>query len=762
MGTHPGSVNMPPARGIRLSTVLVALVRASVKHPLLVLSATTVFTVASVFAAYDLKLNYDLKSLLPDDYASVTRLEDLSARIGAQSDLIVEIRSPDPDANKRFGAAIATFLESREHMRFVIFKRDKQILEKSALLFLSTDKLEDLRGRVKERIAREVRKQLSLDGASDDAEEGGDAAEDEEDEEDLDPFDRDERAVGRADAQGDGGAPAGEGGQAWSDEDLVLDKEKIKARFEEVDIPEYFTADEGRLLAVKARPSFLTTDVKQTRALIDDVRAEITRLDPQRYHPDMEVGLEGHYADMTGQVNTMKDDVVGSTAVSFGALLLCSVAYFRRGRPLLYIFLPLSVAMAGALGVAWIFFGGLNLVSAFILAILLGLGIDFGVHMIARYREELAAGAPWHEAYVQTAATTGVSVVTGATTTSIVFFLLLLAHFKGFSQFGVVAGFGVLFSLLAVFTVTPAILALIEPHFPWNPRYRHHKVGALRARPAFVRALVGVVVVVASGTALWSLVHVPDLAFEYDFSKLGTRPKPQAQAAQAAARITFRDAVGRVTTGAPTVVMADDPADIERLHRDLAYIAEAPAQTRLDMKHARDADDIADPRIQELVPRFGIERIQIIGEYLTKAFSLYSFVPERQDEKLEILADIDRRLKQKRNLFKGKDRDDLDEFLEYVETKRLTRDDLPAWIRAQFREIDGREGTFLILWTRGSKDSYETASLLKKGLFDLPLADGRTLPSAANCYTLADVMDFGIYQQLGHRDDGKLLKSDKF
>ena len=27
---------------------------------------------------------------------------------------------------------------------------------------------------------------------------------------------------------------------------------------------------------------------------------------------------------------------------------------------------------------------------------------------------------------------------------------------------------------------------------------------------------------------------------------------------------------------------------------------------------------------------------------------------------------------------------------------------------------------------------------------------------------LSDVMDFGVYQQLGHRDDGKLLKSDKF
>ncbi len=703
---------------------LVALTRFSLTHPWPVLGGALVLTLLSAWAASNLRLDTDLKSLLPPATPSVTRLEDLAARIGGQSDLIVEIRSPDPEANKRFGAGIATYLEARPDMRFTIFRRDKEVLERSVLLFLAPDKLEDLRERVKERIRREVRKQL-------DVEEGG-AGTDEEADDDDDPFAKPKKkAVAKA-----GGEPAAEAG-AWTDDDLTLNKDKLRERFKDVDIPEYFSADEGRVLVVKARPAFSTTEVQQTRAMIADVRAEIQRLGPATFHPRMEVSLEGLYADMTGQVNTMKNDVLGSTAICMAILLVVIVAYFRRARPLLYIFVPLVMSTLWSLGVAWWAFGGLNLVSAFIFAILLGLGIDFGIHVVARFREEVAAGLDWRDAYLRTVATTGVSVYTGATTTAVVFFLLAVAHFEGFRQFGIIAGSGVSFSLLAIFTITPALLALVEARRPWNPRWKAGHLAEGSLRPGFTWTLVLLVVGMGTGYAAYSAWHLPDVGFEYDFGRLGPRSRVDPERQK---RVDFREAVGRVTTGAPAVIMAESPADAEALYRDLARFPEAPPG--LDgTRHAASVDDLPDPKLRELVGRFDLETVDTLGMFLSKTLSLYSFVPEGQAEKLEILKDIRRRLEQKRGLFKGKDLEDLDEFLAHVATEPLSVDKLPEWIRAQFRTLDGREGTFVILYTRGSKDSYVNARRLKDALFDLKLGDGRTLPTAANFFVLADVVD---------------------
>ena len=82
--------------------------------------------------------------------------------------------------------------------------------------------------------------------------------------------------------------------------------------------------------------------------------------------------------------------------------------------------------------------GYVNLITAFIFAILLGLGIDFSIHF-ARYREEFAAGRSPLEAMVQTVLHCGSASILAAVTTSCAFAALSIADFRGFSQFGGVA-----------------------------------------------------------------------------------------------------------------------------------------------------------------------------------------------------------------------------------------------------------------------------------------------------------------------------------
>ncbi len=518
----------------------------------------------------------------------------------------------------------------------------------------------------------------------------------------------------------------------------------MRKRFGDYDVAEYQSADEGRVLVVTARPAFPTTEVKASQALVKEMQQAIAALNPQTYHPDMEVALRGHYADMDNQVKVMRDEVFSSSIVSFLLLGLIVVLFFRAFRPVVLIFVPLIMSAIWCVGMAQLLYGSLNLVSAFIFGILLGFGIDFGIHLVARQREEIWAGLAGKEAFLEAVATTGVSVFTGGTTTAVTFFVLHFARFKGFSQFGIAAGGGVMFSLIAMYTVLPACIAVYERFWPWRPRRLvSHLSGPkltqrLGRHPWFARVLVTVVLVASAGFTAYSAIHLPHIGFEYDFSKLGMRPKPADP--NAPKKTDYREALDKDSTRAPAIAMAADAESARWAHRQLAHLDEV-IDDGTDLKFLTSAAELADPQLRELAKVWGIERIRLLSAFLIRVFSLYTFLPEDQADKLPILADIRTLLERKRGLFKGKDLENLDKFLDHVPQKPFTLAELPAWIRDQFKELDGREGQFLIVWTRGSKDSYANAKAIKTALFDLPLPGGGTLGTAANYYVLADIID---------------------
>lgn len=72
--------------------------------------------------------------------------------------------------------------------------------------------------------------------------------------------------------------------------------------------------------------------------------------------------------------------------------MLSLAVYFRGLRAIVLVLLPLAIAIITALAAARVFYGALNLVSAFIFAVLLGLGVDFGIHILARYQAERRRG----------------------------------------------------------------------------------------------------------------------------------------------------------------------------------------------------------------------------------------------------------------------------------------------------------------------------------------------------------------------------------
>lgn len=177
----------------------------------------------------------------------------------------------------------------------------------------------------------------------------------------------------------------------------------------------------------------------------------------------------GVYASTTGIVRVGQDEMnsVGfyTVLLSLGALILIYFLLARTFRgwviPVLAL-TPLLVGIFWTMGLIWILFRSMNIMTAMMGLVLLGLGIDFAIHVVARYQEERSKGGALEGVLARTLGSTGVAVIIGGFTTALAFFTLMVGRTVGFDEFGAASGSGVILTLLAIFVTLPPLLVVRE------------------------------------------------------------------------------------------------------------------------------------------------------------------------------------------------------------------------------------------------------------------------------------------------------------
>jgi len=156
--------------------------------------------------------------------------------------------------------------------------------------------------------------------------------------------------------------------------------------------------------------------------------------------------------------------------------------------------------------------------TSVLFVILFGLGIDYGIHYYARYIEMRADGFDVAESIMQSYEKTGSAIVVSALTTSVALFVLMFADFRGFSEFGFIAGMGILFALFCMLFVLPSILVLFEK-WKWillPPRSEKVVLKPLIRRFPYARTIIGFGI----ATAIVVIAFSGNLEFEYEFGNL--------------------------------------------------------------------------------------------------------------------------------------------------------------------------------------------------------------------------------------------------
>ena len=222
----------------------------------------------------------------------------------------------------------------------------------------------------------------------------------------------------------------------------------------------YLSIGEGKLLLIEALPTKepgLQTIAPQRIAAIH------AALDRTRDRfPDAQIGLTGRPILHADEMATTESDMQAVTIVALVGVSALFVTFFRRLlRPTLAV-MTLVTSIGLTFVLVSVTIGYLTLFSIIFATMLVGLGIDFGIHFVARYQEEIDAGATVPGAIQTTLSTSGRSIGTGALTTAFAFFTTLLVEFKGLQELGAIAGVGVIVCFITTVTLLPALLILFD------------------------------------------------------------------------------------------------------------------------------------------------------------------------------------------------------------------------------------------------------------------------------------------------------------
>ncbi len=106
-------------------------------------------------------------------------------------------------------------------------------------------------------------------------------------------------------------------------------------------------------------------------------------------------------------------------------------------------------------------------VSTVLLTVLIGVGTDYSIFIIARHREERINGLPLFEAIKKSITWAGESIVTSGATVIISFFALAGTSMILMQSMGIIVGLGVLVTLLASLTFAPALTAILGDRIFW-------------------------------------------------------------------------------------------------------------------------------------------------------------------------------------------------------------------------------------------------------------------------------------------------------
>jgi predicted RND superfamily exporter protein len=658
-----------------VSKRLEKLVDLQSRRPFVILFLAAVISLASLPFIRNLGLDSRFIALLPDSRPSVQDLEKVSDRVRGLSALTVAVQSPSKnvEAMRRFIGDLVPRLEALPPDEIGIVDWNvgayDDFVREHKHLYASLDLLERLRDALEERHDREVLKN--------------------------NPFWIDFE----------------EGDERESLEDVLDELETESQRGEEKSesFPDgYYQHEDGDLIAMFIR-SEIGSDANTAGRIIDSVQAEIDRLDPASYAPDLKVTLSGDVIIAQEEQQAIARELVLATTLTLTAVLLLIVLFFGRPRAVVLLGVGLVPPVLASFAIAQMTVGSLNASTAFLGSIIIGNGVNPNIIWLSRYFEERRAGSDVRNAILGAHRNTWLATMIASGAAGLAYGSLMITDFRGFRDFGIIGGVGMVLCWVSAITVLPSAVAAYERFRPfpagrqktrrWG-RFADAFAAVVERVPRGVVAVSILLSLLSAGLVTYAIMQDP---FEYDFRNLrSVREEGNSEARLVQWRVN--DILPSHEQGRGIAILVDSLEDVPVIEEQL---------------------DAMPPSIHG-------------GHH-----SLFDFLPQDSNEKLSLLAeirelsiDIRKRVEDAETLRK------IDDNIppEVIEIPTLA--DLPDEVALRFSEKDGTRGRIIVVQESDEFSIWEGRYLVQwaEALRTLRMSDGSRPPLAGRAPVFGDMI----------------------
>ena len=350
---------MPPQTSV-IERILLRLAAWQLRSPWKVLLIGLVLTITGGWLARGLELRTRFDQLLPDDQPSVLELKRLSERTAGSSSIFVVLEGRDRDTLRALGARLLPPLRAIGPPWVVSAEDGVQVARDFLLprsgLFASVEDLQKLNKELDTQRKTAVGKALSL-GLEDDEEE--------------------QKAPSFAELKDKflGGKSA--------------TLEAAKDRYPDG----YFQSKDGKTLVVLVRTGITTGELEKSREALAKVKEVSEKTLPDAQAKGVKLGYAGDLVTGLYEYGAVLDDLVHVGTIGVAAILGVIFIYYRRFRVLVPMAVTMFAGLTFTFGLTRLVIGHLNVITGFLVSIIAGNGINFGILYVARFLEERRRGS---------------------------------------------------------------------------------------------------------------------------------------------------------------------------------------------------------------------------------------------------------------------------------------------------------------------------------------------------------------------------------
>ncbi len=575
-------------------------------------------------------LRPDLEELLPETARSVQDLYTIRSRLESTDYIAVLVFPKDKEIGKRIVDDLAKRFESRpkNEIARIEYRIDSvlEFFESRKALFLDKEELVDIRNYIDDRIYSEKQKANPIKIFDDD-----------ELEEEQDAFNFD-----------------------------ALEKKYQSKASQYTGFPEgYFATKDMSVFAIMVYMPSAQQKMDASYELQKVIDAQVAATMSQDWAKGQaRIKFTGGIRDLIEEHSSLMKDLGIATATVMILVTALIWIYFASTRAVFALLLSLVTGTVLCFSVTYALIGYLNANSAFLGAIILGNGINFGIIYLARYLEEVRKNRGHYRSIYRAFTRTWKATWVAALSAGLAYGSLVFTEFRGFRQFGTIGLIGMVLCWISAFTLIPAFLTLFERIWPYP------KVVKDRPRLFFTQwftplvmknsGFILVLTLLFSIASLGITLSYTDDIIETNMSNLRDK---QSETDGSGFHSKFLHKIFR-SYPHPNVVLAQDP-------EEAFVIGEALKKRKGEAKQ----DDLFD-----------------------SISTIFDLVPRAQDEKISVLKEIKSLLTPK--VMASLTADEKKQVKGLLTPEALSEfkiEDLPAFVKNRVREKDGQIGRLVFV-----------------------------------------------------------------